>query len=188
MDIQKIIDTLHPLERKALPLLLKYYSLKEIIKVSGMQEVEVMRAVQWLNNKKLIFINETYEELIFLGENGKKYLETALPERLFLNAISEQPMTLNEIGDKTKLSREELEVSLGILRRKNAIEIKKIQNGISIGITSFGKKSLEKESFEEKFLKREFPIPIARLAEEDRLLLEELKKRKDIINLETIKV
>ena len=188
MDIQKIIDTLHPLERKVFPLLLKYYSLKEIINVSGMQEVEVMRAVQWLNNKKLIFINETYEELIFLGENGKKYLETSLPERLFLNAISEKSLTLDEIGAKTKLTREELEVSLGILRRKNAIEIHKIQTGISVSITSFGKKSLEKESFEEKFLKRDFPIPVARLTEEDRLLLDELKKRKDIINLETIKV
>jgi len=188
MDIQKIIDTLHPLERKVLPLLLKYYSLKEIIKVSGMQEVEVMRAVQWLSNKKLIFINETYEELIFLGENGKKYLETALPERLFLNAVSEKSLTLDEIGEKTKLTREELEVSLGILRRKNAIEIQKIQTGISVSITSFGKKSLEKESFEEKFLKRDFPIPVARLTEEDMLLLDELKKRKDIINIETIKV
>ena len=147
MDIQKIIDTLHPLERKVLPLLLKYYSLKEIIKVSGMQEVEVMRAVQWLNNKKLIFINETYEELIFLGENGKKYLESALPERLYLNAVSEKSLTLDEIGEKTKLTREELEVSLGILRRKNAIEIRKIQTGISVSITNFGKKYLEKESF-----------------------------------------
>lgn len=188
MDIQKIIGTLHPLERKVMPLLLKYYSLKEVIKISGLQEVEVMRAVQWLNNKKLISISEVHEELIFLGDNGKKYLESRMPEKIFLDALIEKSLTLEEITSKTNLSKEELEVSLGILKRKNTIEIQKAAKGILISITQFGKRFLEKESFEEKFLKREFPIPVARLSNEDRLLLDELKKRKDIIRIETQKV
>jgi len=50
---EKIIESLHPLEIKVFP----YINLKnvnEIIKKTGLQEVEVTRALQWLENKNLL--------------------------------------------------------------------------------------------------------------------------------------
>ena len=50
---EKIIESLHPLERKVLP----YIGLKninEIIKKTKLQEVEIIRALQWLENKNIL--------------------------------------------------------------------------------------------------------------------------------------
>ncbi|MBR9691844.1 hypothetical protein GOV06_03575, partial [Candidatus Woesearchaeota archaeon] len=51
MEINKLINKLHPLERKVLPVLDKIDSFEEIISKTGLKDVEVMRALQWLSNK-----------------------------------------------------------------------------------------------------------------------------------------
>ena len=56
MDAKRIAETLHPLERKVLPALRKAFSFGDIVKQSGLSDVEVMRALQWLANKKLVTI------------------------------------------------------------------------------------------------------------------------------------
>ncbi len=59
--LNKLIETLHPLERKVLPFLKESSSFEEIVNLSKLQEVEVMRALQWLENKNIIhcaFLNK----------------------------------------------------------------------------------------------------------------------------------
>ena len=51
--MSNIIDTLHPLERKVIPFLEEDISLTELCKRTKLKEVEVMRALQWLENKQL---------------------------------------------------------------------------------------------------------------------------------------
>ena len=63
MNVDTLIESLHPLERKVLPVLDKLSSVKEITKTTGLQEVEVMRALQWLQNKDIITLNEELKEL-----------------------------------------------------------------------------------------------------------------------------
>ena len=69
MDIKKIISTLHPLERNVLPLLDKPRSFDYLVDKSGLQKVEVMRALQWLQNKNLGKIHKKLQEQITLEEN-----------------------------------------------------------------------------------------------------------------------
>ena len=76
MEIDKLINKLHPLERKVLPVLNKIKDFDEIVKESGLKGVEVMRALQWLSNKDVLNIKEELEEVIILGENAKEVLET----------------------------------------------------------------------------------------------------------------
>ena len=45
MEKSQVIETLHTLERKLLPHLKTNSKIKEIIKSSGMQEVEILRAL-----------------------------------------------------------------------------------------------------------------------------------------------
>ena len=66
MDIKKLVKTLSPLERRVLPYLKDFSNYEEIIKASGMKDVEVMRALQWLSNKKILKIDEQIKELIFI--------------------------------------------------------------------------------------------------------------------------
>ena len=58
MDIKKLIDKLHPLERKVLPVIEKPKPFEEIVEQTKLQEVEVMRALQWLANKNIVTIQK----------------------------------------------------------------------------------------------------------------------------------
>ena len=127
MEVDKIIAALHPLERKVLPILRETSSFEKIAEKTKLQKVEVMRALQWLQNKKIISVKQKLQEKIDLDENGLKYRDKGLPEKTFLQ-LSNKPITLDEIGKRSNLSKQELSISLGILKSKGAIEIKKSIN------------------------------------------------------------
>ena len=96
MDTEKIISTLHTFERKVLPVLKEMSSFEKIAEKTKLQKVEVMRALQWLQNKKLIRINKKLQEQVSLDENGLKYREKGLPEKTFLEAARRTIQTNNE--------------------------------------------------------------------------------------------
>src|SRR3990167_8045282 len=120
MDIKKLAESLNPVERKVVKILDNFSSFHDIIKATGLKDVEAARALQWLQNKNAVKIKEDKKEVVVLDENGEKYLKYGLPEKRFLEAISGN-IPLSEIGKKTGLSSEELTVSLGLLRSKDAI-------------------------------------------------------------------
>ncbi len=186
MDMEKIISTLHPLERKVLPVLKDTSSFEKIAEKTKLQKVEVMRALQWLENKKIIRINKQLKEAISLDENGLKYKEKGLPEKTFLEAIKNKE-TLENIRNKTNLSNQELSICLGILKSKAAIEITKDKE-IIVSITDNGKKLLEKGFPEENFLKKDFPINTSELKDLDKLTFEKLKRRNKIIKISIVKI
>jgi len=186
MDIVKIIDKLHPLERKVLPEVAKTESFDELTDLSGLKKVEVMRALQWLQNKDLVKIDEKREELVELGTNGKKYLKNGLPERRFLEAIKDE-LRLSQIAEKAGISTEEVNITLGVLRGRAAIEITKDGKDLIIKLTDPGRKLKAKDFLEEKFLRRSFPFHESELKDEERFAYNELKKRKDILKKELTK-
>ena len=186
MEIEKIISTLHPLERKVLPILKETRSFEKIAEKTRLQKVEVMRALQWLQNKKLIRINQKLQEQINLDENGLKYKKSGLPEKTFLESIKNKT-SLENISNKTNLSREEIGICLGVLRSKAAIEISK-DDGLQITITDTGKKLLQKGFPEEIFLKKDFPISTTELKNDEKLIFENLKKRKRLVKVNIIKI
>lgn len=175
MDLKNLVESLHPLERKLLPYLGKYKNQKELEQKSGLQEVEISRALQWLENKKVIQVNRGSFEIVEIGNNGEKYLKSGLPEKQFLRVIEKKPLSLQEIKVKTGLSDQELSISLGSLKSKSAIILDK-----QIKITESGKKLLTGLSPEESFLKK-LPIHKDKLDSADKKLLENLLKRKDIV-------
>ncbi|MBI4141387.1 hypothetical protein HY484_00510, partial [Candidatus Woesearchaeota archaeon] len=183
MDISKLTETLHPLERKILPLLKTGTTINELTEKTGMNETEVMRALQWLAGKKAIELTTTTEECIILGENGKKITTQGLPERNLLNILKNKPFQLNKIQTTANITNEELNVSIGLLKTKNAINFSK-DKPPTISLTEQGKKLLTTQLPEETFLKKQFPIQQHTLTQEEKKIIETLKKRKDIIKIE----
>ncbi len=181
MDVDSIIKTLTPLERRVLPLIKKNGDVASLARFSNLSETEVSRALLWLKNKNLILINEQISETIILGSNGEEYLKDGLPERRVLNALSERELTLRELTERACLDEDELRVSLGILRKKEAIEIKD-----KIKLKENGRKLLNVEFEEEKFLKK-LPLNSKELDNKENAVLSELKKRKDLIKIESLK-
>jgi phenylalanyl-tRNA synthetase alpha chain len=186
-DIKKLIDTLHPLERKVLPVLDSYKTLPEIVTATGLKEVEVMRALQWLENKKVVKISTELKEVVSLDKNGQKYIKNGLPERLFINALKTRELSISRIEKLTKLSKDELNSCLGILRKKAMVIIIKNKE-LRVKLTAEGLKWLKKEFLEETFLKNGFPLDIKSLKPEEQLAMQNLKKRKNIIKIEMQKL
>ena len=181
MDVKHLAQNLHPLERKLLPFLRQRSTLPELAKASGMQDVEVMRALQWLSNKQAITLTQEEKEQLVLGNNGKLYLKQGLPERRFLNALAKGPLPVKEAMQKAKLDINELNICLGLLRKKNAVSLVKEKELIA-SLTQEGKKLTEAELPEEAFLRKAFPL--ITIEPKDKSISDELLKRKDIIRLE----
>ncbi|MAE42273.1 hypothetical protein CMO93_00765 [Candidatus Woesearchaeota archaeon] len=186
METDRIASTLHPLERKVLPILKSTSSFESIVEKTGLQKVEVMRALQWLQNKKIIRVNQKLQEEVSMDENGLKYKEKGLPEKNFLESVKDRA-TLDKIEKTTNLSKQELSISLGILKSKAAIEIKK-EKEIIVSITDNGKKLLKKGFPEEEFLKKKFPMNTSELKDLDKFAFENLKKRNRIVKVDIIKI
>ena len=186
MDVKKLAEKLHPLERRVLPVLSKFKTLPQIVSATGLKDIEVMRAMQWLQNKKAIKIDTELKEVVTLDKNGEKYLKEQLPERRFIEKVKDREMSISRL-EKNGLSKEELNTCLGTLRKKAMILIIKNKE-LKVKLTDQGKKFLSKEFPEEIFLKKTFPIEIKNLAPEEKHALENLKKRKDIVKVELQKI
>ncbi|MBW2991942.1 phenylalanine--tRNA ligase subunit alpha [Candidatus Woesearchaeota archaeon] len=184
---QKIVETLHPLERKTLAVLKEKDSLSSITKASGLKEIEAMRALQWLSNKGLVKLEETVKEIINLDKNGEKYAKEGLPEKRLLKALEKKELSIDEAAEKAGIEKQEINICIGSLKQKAAVEISKEGKRLLLKITEQGKKLLEKESFEEQFLKKPFPINLNELKDEERFAFDNLIKRKQIIKKEIIK-
>ncbi|MFH1637387.1 MAG: phenylalanine--tRNA ligase subunit alpha [Candidatus Woesearchaeota archaeon] len=177
---ESVLKTLHPLERKILPFLREGATLKELVKLSGMKEVEAMRALQWLENKEVLNITQSTVEAIALDKNGEKYINEGLPEIRFLKQVGKDtPIS------KIDISKEELNISIGILRKRIAITIKKGKE-LMFSITGQGKKMLEKGTLEEQLLKS-LPLKVESLSPEQVFAYRELKLRKGIIKTDIVK-
>lgn len=179
-SVESIVKSLTPSERKVLPLLKEHKNVNSIIKFSNLDETQVNRALSWLQDKNIIQIFEDIKEIINLDVNGLEYVKDSLPERRMLNSL-QSPLTLDEIKDRACLSDEELRISIGLLKKRDAIEIKD-----KVFLKENGKRLLKIEFPEERLLKK-LPLNINELNNEERFVLTELRKRKNIVKLDQLK-
>jgi phenylalanyl-tRNA synthetase alpha chain len=112
------MEKLHPIEKK---LLLTMQSLKltapeEIVEKSGLGINSVMRSLDWLSSKGLVKIDESYEEYLSLGKEGKEYSEKGLPERRAAVLLKAEQLSIGEL--RSKLGPEELSIAIGWLKKK----------------------------------------------------------------------
>ena len=90
-----LIESLTPLERKVLPVLKENKELEKIVQKTNLKEVEVMRALQWLQNKSLLLVHTELKEIITLEKNGVSVLKNGLPDGTLLN-VNVPPITEKE--------------------------------------------------------------------------------------------
>lgn len=184
-NARDLVQSLHPLERKLLPFLKEGVSASLLVKESGLKEVEVMRALQWLENKKALSLSSAEKSIVGLDKNGAEYIKKGLPERRFLEAIKERELSFDDIQKKADLDKEEFNACVGVLKKKAAIDVEKDK----IRILEQGKNLLGKKSLEETFMERisKEKTIVENLRPEERFAYENLKKRKGIIKESIIK-
>lgn len=176
---EKLIETLSPIERKVLPLLReKGADIKDLMKKSGLNETGIMRALQFLENKKILGLVSEKRKIVSLGDNGVNYLKNELPERKLLNILAEKKeIKLNE-ARQAKLSENEFKAALGALKKKAMVEVKE---GKVILITSL--QEITKKMLEELLLEA-LPLNFNELKAEQLHAFKSLEGRKDIVRVE----
>ncbi len=188
MDLQKLADKLHSLERRVLPVLETNKDIKALESASGLQEAEINRALQWLEAKGIVKLDIHEKEIIKLDSNGLKYAKEGLPERRFINALAKRTLSLEEIKKEAKLDNEEANVCVGLLKKKGVLDTVK-EKEIKFKLNEGGLKLIEskflEEAFIEKLKNKEFEL--ARLDPEYKYIFESLKNRKKIVSVDTIK-
>ncbi len=178
MSVNEIIESLGESEKKVLRFVNKDTSFEDLVKLSGLKEIVVMRSLQWLSNKKLVDLKKVETEFLYLGNNGKKYVKEGLPEYLFLKELSKKSVVSKKNILKV-ISQEELNACIGLLKKNGLVEIEK-KDDLFFSITPSGKKALEKDFFGQNFLKT-FPRSFESLNGDEKALLSNFLKRKDII-------
>src|SRR3989344_8903695 len=121
-DLKKIANTLHSLERKVLPLLEENKDLKALMNSSCLQEVEVTRALQWMENKGIVKVDSSEKNFVKLDKNGINYVKNSLPESQFVKSLGKKSLNLEDIKKESGLSDDEVKVCIGLLKRKNLLE------------------------------------------------------------------
>jgi phenylalanyl-tRNA synthetase alpha chain len=175
-NIEEVIEKLSPLEIKIIPFLRE--SIEEIGKKTGLDNVSVLRALRFLEAKGIVRVTQITKIIVELGTNGVYYKKNMLPERKLLMLLEEQNhLPLEEAKKLSKLSDNEFKVSLGVLKSKALVTL---SNGkLSLNAA---KEELIKKSLEEQLIDA-LPIEKDKLSPEQLYALENLKKRKDIVEI-----
>ncbi|MCK9595780.1 phenylalanine--tRNA ligase subunit alpha [Candidatus Pacearchaeota archaeon] len=172
---ERLIESLSPNERKILPYL-KEKDIDKIVRNSKLDKTSVLRALEYLENKKIITLAKERKKIIEVGINGALYKQKGLPERRLLHLLNEKRiLKLEDAQKQSSLSDEEFKASIGALKKKALVEL----NNGKISLTG-RTEEISKKSLEELFLEL-LPVEYDSLTPEQLYALKSLEKRKNII-------
>ena len=174
--MEKLIESLSQIERAIIPYLKE--PIEEIMKKSNLDRTTVLRALSFLENKGIVKVQQLQRRIIDIGVNGIYYKKNQLPERSLLIAIEQNNnKPINDIKEIVKLSDNEFKAALGALKRKAIVSLENGKMKIS------GTKEECAKKFPEELLLERAPVAIENLSDMERLAVENLKTRKDIIEI-----
>ncbi|MEX0920333.1 MAG: phenylalanine--tRNA ligase subunit alpha [Candidatus Pacearchaeota archaeon] len=181
-NVESALESLSPNEKKVLPHL-EEKNIIEICKKSNLDKVSVIRSLEYLKNKGIVNIQINKKRLVDVGINGALYRKKGLPERRLLNLLGEKRfLKIEEAKKESKLSDDELKASIGALKKRGLIELRKEKI-----IFSANKEEISKKSPEEALIEI-LPLEYEKLDQEQISALESLKKRKDIVQINEEKI
>jgi len=184
MDENLLTESLSPIERSILPNISNiFYSIDEIAKKTQIDKTTIIRATDFLKNKDLVETKTEEKKLIILGILGINYLKKGLPERILLNKLSEKKeIQIDQIKSVCNLNDNETKAAIGTLKKKAVIQIQE-------GVVRLNAKpgEVSRKMLEELLLEK-LPIEQNLTEPQDKLAIQNLKSRKDIIEIEDQKI
>ena len=182
MDTKKIIESLSLNEVKILPYI-KEKNIEIICEKANLEKVSVLRALEYLKNKKILTLSSKKIKVVEIGVNGALYRKKELPERRLMNMLKEKRILgIKEAQKLSLLSDEELKASIGILKKKSIIELKNQKIFLDANKCEISKK-IPEEIFIESL-----PVNYESLSEEQEEVFKLLLKRKDIVRIKEEKI
>lgn len=120
-SVKVMVYSMHPLERKVLPLCTSS-KVSEILASSNVDEQELMSGILMLEKRGLVEVKKSEELLLVLEDVAKPFVSSDLPEYLVLTELLSGPKKMSQIKS---VSKEVLSGVLGVLKRMQAVDIKK---------------------------------------------------------------
>jgi len=122
---REALSELHSLERRLLQALRNGdKSFRELVDDHDLDEASIARAASWLSARGYATMSEKRRRLIRLGANGKRFMDSGLPERRLLEALPPKGKTsLTDAHSISGLTLDEFTPAVGWARRKGWIKI-----------------------------------------------------------------
>ncbi len=141
------------------------------------QEVEVASAAAWLQSKKLVTIDNHIKTVYSLGPEGKRFIESGLPEKRALRLLSEQQGMSTLQGLSKILAPDEIPIAIGWLKTNHWATIRKEKETI-LEITDAGRKALSEVTEAERILRLLYEYPEQTIEKDT---IKPLASRKNVI-------
>ncbi len=184
-DIPSLARSLSSLERKLLPFLESSTTLTRLVEKSGLQDVEVQRALMWFENRLVIKRSVHQEKMVILGENGILARDYALPEIRILKSLRDGPKLISQLVSDT-LPQGEIMACIGILKFLQSASVQKTDAGMQLEILPAGIALVDNNFYApQQFFDshKDFPLVFKDASSEDKNIISNLSKRKDMLNL-----
>jgi phenylalanyl-tRNA synthetase alpha chain len=168
----------HPIERSILNSLSNndHVGAHSLAASTGLSIDQIRRGIEWLKFKNLISIEESSTQRVFVASEGIEAAKKGLPERRLVNSLKEGKVTILEVLASGAIKNEEINAAIAGARRNQWIQL---VEGKMVPTPLTAKKSPE-ETFIEN-LKR--GVEISKLTEEEKRVLEQLKRRPNYIEI-----
>jgi len=185
MQIEGIADKLSYLEKKVLLALedVGESSPEEIMERGSFgMLVEVMNGVSWAQMKGLVTVEEKTSRTYFL--KNKEQIDGKFTERKVLEFLcsKEGESSLDEIKREGAISKNEISIAVGWLKKKGWAKISKAEDGSTvIKITKNGKSAADKKGIDEQLLDELLLSDYLREEDCDPNAVKMLKSRKGLL-------
>lgn len=177
-DTKKLAESLSENEITVLKSLKAKATSSQLQQETKLSQVEVARALQWLDNKGLVRVKKEQKSIIDLGKLGEKYSQGMLPERKLIHKLLKyKAIRFEDVDAGLGLNADEFKVALGVLKKKLLVAVDNRRV-----ILKVSDNEARKEMLEEKFL-NELPVEVDALTPENKFAFQELRKRKNIIEV-----
>jgi phenylalanyl-tRNA synthetase alpha chain len=172
-------EAFHPIERTILNSLSKnvHVGAHLLAASTGLSIDQIRRGIEWLKFKNLISIEESSTQRVFAASEGIAASQKGLPERRLVNSLKEGKVTISEVLALGDIKNEEINAAIAGARRNQWIQL---VEGKMVPTPLIAKKSPE-EMFIENL--KGGGIEISKLTEEEKRVLEQLKKRPNYIDI-----
>ncbi len=172
-------EAFHPIERTILNSLSKnvHVGAHSLAASTGLSIDQIRRGIEWLKFKNLISIEESSTQRVFAAPEGIAASQKGLPERRLVNSLKEGKVTISEVLASGDIKNEEINAAIAGARRNHWIQL---VEGKMVPTPLTAKKSPE-EMFIENL--KGGGIEISKLTEEEKRVLEQLKKRPNYIDI-----
>ncbi len=126
-ELQKLLESLHPLEHKVLICFDQTTTLSaaDILAASGLDEARLDMASGWLTSKGLVSVSgESITTTITLTETGNEYLKHGTPKMRIIKALHEgRQFTVKDIIQSWGMDPSDVSSAVGALKQSGMIQI-----------------------------------------------------------------